>query len=89
MIVESEKDFMNLRMYISTWYVKFPLFKHDILEIEQIIEERIKQYSIAMVYYRQSHKQNYLDQANEQIGHMNRIISIADKMVLMALLSKA
>lgn len=89
MVVESENDFINLRIHISGWYSKFPLFKHDILKIEHIIEDHIKQYSIAMVYYRQSHKKSYLEEAQLHINHINRVIGMADKMVLMALLSQA
>ena len=88
MQIESEKDFTKLRQHIDTWHKKFPMFRHDVVKIENAVEEHIKQYSIAMVHYRQSHKRHYLEQAGKHIEDINRIVETAEKMELMALLSQ-
>jgi len=88
MQIESEKDFTKLRQHIDAWHRKFPMFRHDVIKIENAVEEHIKQYSIAMVHYRQSHKKIYIEQAENHIKDINRIISTAEKLELMALLSQ-
>ena len=88
MQIESEKDFTKLRQHIDAWHKKFPMFRHDVIKIENAVEEHIKQYSIAMVHYRQSHKKHFLEQAESHILEINRIISISEKMELMAILSQ-
>jgi hypothetical protein len=88
MQIESEKDFIKLRQHMNAWHRKFPMFRHDVVKIESSVEEHIKQYSIAMVNYRQSHKKNYLEQAQKHIDEINRIIALTEKMELMAILSQ-
>lgn len=88
MIIESEKDFPALRTTINDWRRRFPMFKHDVDEIENIIESHIREYSIALVYYRQSHKKNYLEKAQAEIASINAVVAIAEKMQLMAILSQ-
>jgi hypothetical protein len=63
------------------------MFRHDVVKIEAAVEEHIKQYSIAMVHYRQSHKKNCIDEAQKHIDEINRIVALAEKMELMAILS--
>jgi hypothetical protein len=65
------------------------MFRHDIVQIENIIEEHIKQYSIAMVHHRQSHSRHYITQAQREIDGINRVLSTVDKLELIALLSQA
>jgi hypothetical protein len=89
MQIESENDFIKLRQHIDAWHKKFPLFRHDVVKIENAVEEHIKQYSIAMVHYRQSHKKHFLEQAQNHIGEINRIINVAEKMELMSILSQS
>ncbi len=89
MQIESEQDFTKLRQHIDAWHKKFPLFKHDVIKIENAVEEHIKQYSIAMVRYRQSHKKYFLEQAQAHISEINRIVNLAEKMELMAILSQS
>jgi hypothetical protein len=89
MQIESENDFTKLRRHIDDWHRKFPMFRHDVVKIENAVEEHIKQYSIAMVNYRQSRKRHFLEQAENHIKDINRIISTAEKMELMALLSQS
>jgi ribosome-binding ATPase YchF (GTP1/OBG family) len=88
MQIESEKDFTELRQYIDKYHKRFPMFRHDIVKIESIIEEHIKQYSIAMVHYRQSHSKHYLEQAQKEIEEINRVLSTVGKLELIALLSQ-
>ena len=88
MQIESERDFTKLRQHMDAWHRKFPMFRHDVVKIESSVEEHIKQYSIAMVNYRQSRKKNYLEQAQKHINEINRIVALAEKMELMAMLSQ-
>jgi len=88
MLIESEKDFARLREHIIGWYHRFPMFRHDVVQIETVIEEHIKQHSIAMVYHRQSHKKHYLEIAQKHIDEINRVISLVEKIELMAILSQ-
>jgi ABC-type phosphate transport system ATPase subunit len=64
------------------------MFRHDISKIENIIEEHIKQYSIAMVHHRQSQSKHYLEQAQREIDSINRVLATVGKLELMALLSQ-
>jgi hypothetical protein len=64
------------------------MFRHDISKIENIIEEHIKRYSIAMVHHRQSHNKHYLAQAQREIDDINRVLSTVGKLELIALLSQ-
>jgi len=88
MIVETEKDFPQMRSYISEWRKKFPMFYYDVDRIEKIINAHIQNYSIACVNYRQSKKKNYLEQAQKEIDEINRVLQLVEKIELMALLSK-
>ena len=88
MQIESEQDFTRLRQHMDLWHKRFPMFRHDVISIENIVESHIKQYSIAMVYYRQSHKKNFLEDADRQIAEINRVVSMIEKLELMALLSQ-
>jgi hypothetical protein len=87
--VESEKDFKQLRQFTKKLYKRFPMFRHDVLKIENIIEEHIKQYSIAMVHHRQSHSKTYLETAEQHIKEINRVLSTVEKIELLAILSRS
>ena len=88
MQIKSEQDFTKLRQHMDAWHRKFPMFRHDVVKIENAVEEHIKQYSIAMVHYRQSRKKHFLEQAEKHIEDINRIVETAEKMELMAILSQ-
>ena len=88
MVIQSENDFPALREKIRDWRKKFSMFRHDVDQIENIIESHIQNYSIALVYYRQTQKNFYLKQAQEEIDSINRVVSMAEKMELMAFLSR-
>jgi hypothetical protein len=87
--IESERDFTELRRHIDGYHRRFPMFRHDISKIENIIEEHIKRYSIAMVHHRQSHGRHYLEQAQKEIDEINRVLSTVGKLELIALLSQS
>ena len=88
MEVQSEKDFQELRRQFSLWRKRFPMFTHDVNQIERIIEQHIKNHSIALVQYRQTHSKTYLETAQKELDEINRILSTVGKQELMALLSQ-
>jgi len=88
MQVLSDKDFPELRKHFSIWRKRFPMFKHDVSRIERIVEEHIKQHSIALMYHRQTHSKQYLQVAQQELDEINRVISTVEKLELMAMLSR-
>ncbi len=88
MTVTSDADFKELRNQLNRWRSRFPMFKHDVNQIEHIIEHHIQNYSIALVYYRQTHKKNYLESAQKELDEINRVIATVEKLELVAMLSQ-
>ena len=88
MHVESDKDFPELRKQFSVWRKRFPMFTHDVNQIEKIVETHIQNYSIALVHYRQTKKSNHLERAQKEIDSINRVIATVEKIELMAMLSR-
>jgi hypothetical protein len=88
MQIESDKDFPKLRRQFSEWRKRFPMFTHDVTSIERIVEQHIKQHSQILIQYRQTHSKRYLDEAQEEITAINRVISTVEKIELMAMLSQ-
>lgn len=88
MKVTSETDFKNLREHIHSWRKRFPMFNHDVSKIENIVEAHIQNHSIALVHYRQTKQHQYLERANNELKEINRIVDLAEKAQLMALLSQ-
>jgi len=86
--IESDKDFKSLRIKLNDWRTRFPMFKHDVNQIEHIIEEHIQNFSIVMVHYRQTHSKAYLEKAQAEIDAINRVLATVEQMELMALLSR-
>ena len=64
------------------------MFLGDIKQIEKSVEQHIKNYSIALVSYRQTKKESFLNKAQLEIDSINGILSTVEKMELMALLSQ-
>jgi hypothetical protein len=89
MQIESEKDFKELRNQFAAWRRRFPMFRHDVNQIESIIETHIQNHSIALVFYRQTHKKKFLEDAQQEIDAINRILSTVGKLEIMALLSQS
>ena len=88
MEVQNEKDFPELRQQLNSWRKRFPMFTHDVSQIEKIIENHIKNHSIALVHYRQTHSKKYLEQAQHELDEINRVLFMVGKLELMALLSQ-
>jgi hypothetical protein len=88
MNIESEKNFPAVRQKIQQWRKQFPMFRHDVNQIESVVESHIQQYSIALVHYRQTHKKNYLEKAEIELQAIANVVAIAEKMELMAILSR-
>jgi hypothetical protein len=89
MEIQSEEDFSKLREQILVWRKRFPMFRHDVNQIEKIIEIHIQHHSIALVFYRQTHKKKYLEDAEQEIAAINRVLSMVSKLELMAILSQS
>jgi hypothetical protein len=87
--IESDKDYPELRKQFSIWRKRFPMFHHDVNRIENIIEVHIQNHSIALVFYRQSKKKKFLEDAQREIDSINRVLETVEKLELMAMLSQS
>ena len=88
MQIESEEDFQQLRNQFNSWRSRFPMFSHDVRQIEKIIDSHIQQHSKIMVLYRQTHNKSYLEKAQLEIDAINQVIATVEKLELMAMLSR-
>ena len=88
MQIESEQDFPKLRTQLSEWRKRFPMFTHDVISIERIVEQHIKRHSQILIQYRQTHSKRYLDDAQAEITAINRVVATVEKIELMAILSQ-
>jgi hypothetical protein len=88
MQIESDKDFVKLRQQYSVWRKRFPMFTHDVQQIEKIIDHHIQTHSRIMVNYRQTHSRSYLERAQKEIDSINQIVATVEKLELMAMLSR-
>jgi len=88
MQIESDNDFTELRKQFLVWKKRFPMFTHDVHQIEKIIDSHIQQHSKIMVLYRQTHSRNYLEKAQLEIDSINRTLATVEKLELMSLLSR-
>ena len=88
MQVTSDQDFPELRRHINQWRTRFPMFAHDVQQIERMVEQHIVEFSNAGIRYRQTHSRSYLEQAQRELDEINRIVATVEKMELMSLLSR-
>lgn len=88
MQVESDADFPELRRQIEAWRKRFPMFTHDVNQIEHIVEQHIQNFAIAGVHYRQTKQKKYLEKAQQELDEINRVIETVSKLELMAMLSR-
>ncbi len=86
--VESDQDFKQLREQFTAWRHRFPMFTHDVEQIEKIINSHIQTHSKIMVMYRQTKNRSYLEKAQQEIDAVNQVLSTVEKLELMAILSK-
>ena len=64
------------------------MFKHDVNQIEHIIENHIQNFSIIMVQFRQTKSKSHLEKAQLEIDAINRVIATVEKIELMAMLAR-
>ena len=88
MQIESDKDFTQLRNQFSVWRKRFPMFVHDVQQIEKIIDRHIQQHSKIMVMHRQTHNRSYLEKAQKEIDAINKVLTTVEKLELMSMLSR-
>ena len=88
MQISSEKDFNEVRKMSLIWRKRFPMFAHDVLQIEKIIDQHIQTHSKIMVLYRQTHNKSYIEKAQKEIDEINRVLLTVEKLELMAMLSR-
>ena len=88
MQIKSDQDFQELRRHFSLWRKRFPMFTHDVQQIEKIIDYHIQTHSRIMVDFRQTHSKSHLERAQKEIDSINRIIATVEKLELMAMLSR-
>ena len=88
MQIESDKDFTELRKQFLIWRKRFPMFTHDVHQIEKIIDSHIQQHSKIMVMHRQTHSRSYLERAQREIDAINQVLGTVEKLELMAMLSR-
>jgi hypothetical protein len=88
MQIESDKDFTELRKQLLVWRKRFPMFAHDVHQIEKIIDSHIQQHSKIMVLHRQTHSRSYLEKAQLEIDSINRTLATVEKLELMSILSR-
>lgn len=88
MEIQSHLDFPVLREQISKWKHRYTMFRKDVQQIETAVETHIQNYSKHQVSYKQTHKDYYIEQAQKEIDEINRIITLVEKLEVMAMLSK-
>jgi len=86
--IETYEDFPKLRAQLERWKRNFPMFRHDVKNFDTILEEHMKQHMEHLIKYKQSKKKIWLEKAQEELDHINRILTTISKVELMALLSK-
>ena len=86
MKIESDQDFAELQTQFSLWRKRFPMFIHDVQQVERIVNQHIQAHSKIMVMHRQTHNRSYLEKAQQEIDAINKIIDTVEKMELMAML---
>ena len=67
MQIKDESEFPKLREQLKLWRKRFPMFSHDVNQIEKIIELHIQYHSIAMVFHRQTRSKKYLEDAEKEL----------------------
>jgi hypothetical protein len=88
MQIKSDKDFIQLRNQFLVWRKRFPMFVHDVQQIEKIIDRHIQQHSKIMVLHRQTHNRSHLEKAQMEIDSINRTLATVEKLELMSMLSR-
>lgn len=87
-VINSEKDFAQLDQQFAAWRKRFPMFAHDVTQIQAIVQQHITQHSQIMVRHRQTKSRSYLAAAQLEIDAINQVLATVEKLELMAMLSR-
>ncbi len=88
MKIQSESDFSKLRDHVRSYKHKFPEFRNDVRQLEDKIENYIKEYSQSLVKYRQTKSRYHLEEAQLSIEAINKTVAMVEKIEIMAFLSQ-
>lgn len=88
MNITSDKDFAELHNQFTAWRKRFPMFAHDVQQIERIVNSHIQSHSRLMVLHRQTRSRSYLEKAQQEIDAINRVVATVEKIELMAMLGR-
>ena len=88
MQLNDENDFALLGNQFAEWRRRFPMFDHDVRNIEKIIDQHIQAHSKIMVMHRPTKNRSYLERAQQEINNINTVLATVEKMELMSLLSR-
>ena len=88
MQLNDENDFVLLGPQFAEWRRRFPMFDHDVRNIEKIIDQHIQEHSKIMVMHRQTKNRSYLERAQKEIDAINQVLGTVEKLELMSLLSR-
>jgi archaellum component FlaC len=88
MRIQSENDFGRLRDHVRSYKHKFPEFRNDVRQLEDKIENYIREYSQSLVKYRQTKSRYHLNDAQASIDAINKTIALVEKIEIMAYLSQ-
>jgi len=86
--ITSYRDFPKLRDQLQKWRKRFPMFAHDVKTFDKMLEKHMKEHMEHIIKYKQTKRTTYLEKAQEELDHINRILTAISKVELMALLSK-
>ena len=78
----------EIRGKCQAWRRRHSMFAHDIRRIEASIEKHISNYSNYMVLHRQTHKNSYIEKAEQEVEEIKKLIDFVEKIELMSLLSR-
>ena len=86
--IKNYNDFPKLRDQLTKWRKRFPMFAHDVKQFDTILEKHMKLHMDYIIKYKQTKRDAWLVKAQEELDHINRIITAISKVELIALLSK-
>jgi len=89
---QSEKDlmesYMAQRKQLNEWIKNHPMFAHEIRRIRDQIDKMMNKRADALVMYRQTKKEQYLEQAKLLLMQAQNHLKTFSKLELLATLAK-
>lgn len=85
MQIESDLDFDKVRDQIKKWKHEYP--SDNLKQVENNIENHIKQYYSYLITYKHNKNNKYLQHATLEIDEINKILKLLEKLELMTKLS--